>query len=74
MKTLVDTGAAVTILQEDLLARVSRKETQVRPVTMSVQDGEAGVLEPTLSFEERYKAGILKVTIKDGRYQFGCSI
>ena len=42
----------------------------------SVQNGEAGVLEPTLSFEERYKAGILKVaaTIKDGRYQFGCSI
>ena len=181
MKTLVDTGAAVTIMHEDLLARVRTKETQVKPVTKtilganntplnvtgsaevdisvcgttvrhdvlicndlsqvmligvdylkphrcvvdfeknklkigkheetllysndrkvcrvtiaksvvipaytmatisckvengSVQNGETGVLEPTLSFEERYKTGILKVaaTIKDGRYQFGCSI
>ena len=30
----------------------------------SVQNGEAGVLEPTLSFEERYKTGILKVAAK----------
>ena len=37
MKTLVDTGAAVNIMQEDLLARVSRKETQVRPVTNTIQ-------------------------------------
>ena len=31
--TLVDTGAAVTIMREDLLARVRTKETQVKPVT-----------------------------------------
>ena len=36
MKTLVDTGAAVTIIQKDLLARVSRKETQVRAVTKTI--------------------------------------
>ena len=36
VKTLVDTGASVTIMQEDLLARVSRKETQVRPVTKTI--------------------------------------
>ena len=36
VKTLVDTGAAVTIMQEDLLARVSRKETQVRLVTKTI--------------------------------------
>ena len=34
----------------------------------SIQNGEAGVFEPTLNFEERYKTGILNVvaTIKDG--------
>ena len=36
MKTLFDTGAAVTIMHVDLLARVSRKETQVRPVTKTI--------------------------------------
>ena len=36
VKTSVDTGAAVTIMQKDLLARVSRKETQVRPVTKTI--------------------------------------
>ena len=36
VKTLVATGAAVTIMQEVLLARVSRKETQVRPVTKTI--------------------------------------
>ena len=32
VKTLVDTGAAVTIMHENLLARVRTKEMQVRPV------------------------------------------
>ena len=36
VKTLVDTVAAVTIMQEDLLARVSRKGTQARPVTKTI--------------------------------------
>ena len=47
MKTLVDTGAAVTIMQEDLLARVSRKETQVRPVTKTILGGNNTPLHVT---------------------------
>ena len=36
VKTLVVTGAAVTIMDEDLLARVRTKKTKVRPVTKTI--------------------------------------
>ena len=49
VKTLVDTGAAVTIMQEDLLARVSRKETQVRPVAKTILGANNAPLNITRS-------------------------
>ena len=51
MKTLVDTGAAVTIMHEDLLARVRTKETQVKPVTKTILGANNTPLNVTGSAE-----------------------
>ena len=51
VKTLVDTGAAVTIMHEDLLARVRTKKTQVRPVTKTILGANNTPLNVTGSAE-----------------------
>ena len=51
MKTLVDTGAAVTIMHKDLLARVCTKETQVKPVTKTILGAKNTPLNVTGSAE-----------------------
>lgn len=58
----------VTIAKSVVISAYTVATISCKVENGSVQNGEAGVLEPTLSFEERYKTGILKVaaTIKDG--------
>ena len=51
VKTLVDTGAAVTSMHEDLLARVRAKETQVKPVTKTILGANNTPLNVTGSAE-----------------------
>ena len=51
MKTLVDNGAAVTIMHEDLLARVRTKETQVKPATKTILGANNTPLNVTGSAE-----------------------
>ena len=66
----------VTIAKSVVIPAYTMATISCKVENASVQNGESGVLEPTLSFEERNKTGILKVaaTIKTGRYQFGCLI
>ena len=66
----------VTIAKSVVIPAYTMATISYKVENASVQNGESGVLEPTLSFEERNKTGILKVaaTIKTGRYQFGCLI
>lgn len=51
VKTLFDTGAAVTIMHEDLLARVRTKETRVRQVTKTILGANNAPLSVTVSAE-----------------------
>ena len=46
---MFDTGAAVTIMHEDLLAREGTKETQVRPVTKTILGANNTLLNVTAS-------------------------
>ena len=40
VKALIDTGAAVTIMQEDLFPRIKTKETRVRQSTKTIVGGK----------------------------------